>query len=64
MGNDFPEEWQLNDRPPLWVKMPNGQWAINVKAFGAKGDGKTDDTQAIQRAIDFVAKMQRDNIPD
>lgn len=35
---------------------------INVKSFGARGDGKTDDSQAIQRAINFAHGKVLDTI--
>jgi hypothetical protein len=37
--------------PALRPLPPSAQWA-NVRSFGARGDGKADDTAALQKAID------------
>ena len=45
------------------VKVPLNRLQINVVDFGAKGDGVTDDTNAIQSAIDYAARGGIVHIP-
>ena len=44
-------------RMPVWNSLgSNRNYWINVKEFGAKGDGISDDTKSIQTALDSVVK--------
>ena len=47
----------------VWGASPDWSNGFNVKDFGAKGDGVTDDTAAIQKVLDTIIELRASNMP-
>ncbi len=43
----------------VWRRIMEGNGMLNIRWFGARGDGKSDDTQAIQKALDLATLTGR-----
>jgi hypothetical protein len=66
----YPTDWSVTTQQDTWFNLTNagvGCWvrqydgAVNVKWFGAKGDGVADDYQSIQFCIDYLNSITGDS---
>jgi len=62
--NIIPEDRRINWQPGLPNEIPNYSVSVNVKDFGAAGDGITDDTQPFKNAISAASEGTAILIPE